>query len=290
MEENLFSWGMEDGDAFLYCCPCRQLLPPKAALVVKPNQAAYLNIGGRTVRWVYKSGTYPIGLEDTRTINEIVSAWQAGEMGVIGLLPEVCFFDLRPHRIEVARLQFPTREGVLHADFSCQLRICDPEIIMGTAFPHDEFIGLDSPLLSGILKDMNSRIESDAKEMVNAIPPGDLQNAAQKAFTDALPALERETAKKLDGTGFLADRLSFTLRWIPSLRCAQCGEPIERGARFCEKGHRQYWCPTCREPVQPDWFTCRAGHPLLWCSACDRFVAVQGGRFCPEGHGACYPR
>ena len=174
--------------------------------------------------------------------------------------------------------------------FSCQLRICDPEAILGTAFPHTEYVGLESPLLSGLVKDAECLIGSAAKETVNGVPAEDLRTAAPKALQDALPELEKEIGDKLKKTGFLPEGLSFTAEWIPALQCAVCGVPIERGARYCERGHRQHWCPVCGEPVQLGWFACRAGHPLLWCNACDRFVAVRGGRFCPEGHGACYPR
>ena len=288
----LFFWDMTDEDVFIHCCPCEELLHPNAALVVRPDQAAYLNIGGKYTRWVYTEGTYSIGLGDRRTIDEILVARTAGEQGLVEIRPEICFFDLRQHRIAVKPQRFHTKDGTLEVRLFYQLRIVEPEEIMKTAFKHEESVGLESPLLQGVTGQISDWLAGHLRSVLKEIPNEELENCVRIKLESVLPELEQRVSDRLveKYPGFAAEQLSFTAEWFPALKCPVCGTAVLRGAMHCENGHRLNWCPVCMEAVEADWFACKKGHPLLWCRRCDRFVAVLKGRFCPEGHGACYPR
>ena len=290
--EKLFFWDMADEDVFIHCCPCEEMLHPNAALVVRPEQAAYLNLGGKYTRWVYSEGTYSIGLGDCRTIDEILAARTAGEQGLIEIRPEICFFDLRKHRIEGKPFRLSTKAGTMKVQLFYELRIVEPEEIMKTAFKHAESVGLDSPLLSGITGQISDWLTGYLRDLLKDIPDEEIEDESRARLERSLPEIERKTSAKLEMkySGFTMEQLSFTADWFPALKCAVCGVAVMRGAKYCENGHLLNWCPTCMEAVEADWFACKKGHPLLWCGKCDRFVAVLKGRFCPEGHGACYPR
>ena len=290
-KQKVYAWTMGDDNVFIHCCSGDELLHPNAMLVVRPGQAAYVNVGGKYTRWVYSNDTYSIGLGDYRSLDEILAARSAGERGVIEIHPEICFFDLRPHKIVISPVKIRLQGGTLEIQLSYQLKIWKPEDIIKMAFSHTESIGIDSPLISGITDQVAFWVKESVYKIVNTYPPDDRRVAVSDALAASISEIEMDVINRLKRfeSGFTIEQLSFTINWVPLLKCPICDTFVERGARHCDNSHRLYWCPVCLEMVGVDWYTCKNKHPLLWCRSCDTFVTVNKNRFCSAGHGACYP-